>query len=364
MTLDLAHTNIVFDSASHTYWDESGQVLYGITDLIHKVIGLGVYPESNEYVKNVAIPKAASRGTAVHQAIETYDTLGIADPIQYVIARYGYANGGDASFVEEEWNVLPQLERYIANQLGFKNIANEYCVTDGKRFCSKIDNVWVKEDTDEIWLFDTKTTNLDTYPKCGYGMQQYFPDSVSALKDYLSWQLSIYAELFEAMNPTLKVSGLGCNWLREDDSALWIIDRKPKEMVWELLSADVVDDENGINYVYATPPGFISQQESLVSSPKETNLVSAKVIDYVSNLLKVADDTRIKLDEMKIALKEQMQLHGLSKWDAGEFSISLSEETTFEHFDVKQFKLEHPDLYAQYTTDKPKSATLRIKLKK
>lgn len=215
---------VIFDEDSHSY-QLDGKRLLGITGLIHSVLGLGVYPEADAYVKDFIIPKAGSRGTAIHHAIQTYDQLGIRQTIQTVNTRQG------DHYEIMEWDVSRELDNYIKHLNGFIPLANELTVSDNDKYASQIDNVWQRVITNGIWLVDTKSNNLDRYPLCGYFNPAYFSSREDALKEYLSWQLSVYAELFEADNPGIKVEGLACNWLRQDRDAFWVIQRKPSELV-------------------------------------------------------------------------------------------------------------------------------------
>ena len=86
--------------------------LLGITGLIHSILGLGVYPEADPYVKDFLIPKAGSRGTAIHHAIQTYDELGIRQTIQSVNTRQG------DRYEVMEWDVSRELDNYIRHQIG------------------------------------------------------------------------------------------------------------------------------------------------------------------------------------------------------------------------------------------------------
>ena len=75
-----------------------------------------------------------------------------------------------------------EAENYLKERtnVGYKAFANEYTVSDNEHFASNIDCVWEKDE--RISLGDIKTTaNLDL--------------------EYLGWQLSIYAYLFELQNP-------------------------------------------------------------------------------------------------------------------------------------------------------------------
>ena len=54
---------VIFDEDSHSY-QLDGKRLLGITGLIHSILGLGVYPDASEHVKDFIIPRAGGRGTA------------------------------------------------------------------------------------------------------------------------------------------------------------------------------------------------------------------------------------------------------------------------------------------------------------
>lgn len=240
---------VIFDEDSHSY-QLDGKRLLGITGLIHSILGLGVYPDASDHVKDFIIPRAGSRGTAVHHAIQTYDQIGMKQTTQIVHTRYGCRERDNISYVDETWDVSTELEAYIRHLNGFKPLANELTVSDNVRYASQIDNVWQYEKTGGIWLVDTKTNNIKLYPLCGYYNANYFNSGEDALKEYLSWQLSIYAELFEAENPGLKIEGLACNWLRQDNAAFWVIERKPSELVKELLNTVYLFGDNGPVYFH------------------------------------------------------------------------------------------------------------------
>ena len=131
---------VIFDEDSHSY-QLDGKRLLGITGLIHSVLGLGVYPEADAYVKDFIIPKAGSRGTAIHHAIQTYDQLGIRQTIQTVNTRQG------DHYEIMEWDVSQELDNYIRHLNGFEAVANELTVSDNEKYASQIDNVWRRIDT-------------------------------------------------------------------------------------------------------------------------------------------------------------------------------------------------------------------------
>lgn len=355
--IEFKKSPVVFDEESHSYHLGDKRLL-GITGLIHSVLGLGVYPDANEHVKDYIIPKAGSRGTAVHHAIQTYDCLGVRQTIQSVNTRQG------DHYELMVWDVTAELDAYIRHLEGFKPLANELTVSDNERYASQIDNVWQNERTGGIWLVDTKTNNVKLYPLCGYFNPNYFSNGVEALKEYLSWQLSIYAELFEAENPGLKVEGLACNWLRSNESEFWEIERKPSELIRELLSTQYFFGDNGPVYLHPNLAVFgIGSNNLPAEQPEQKPIVARDVVDYFTSLLRIQKENEAKLDEAKQALRAAMAQHNVKSFDFGSFSATISADSVVSQFDSKRFKQEHADLYEKYSTKKSKKGSFTIKLK-
>ncbi len=352
---------VVFDEDCHTYHLGEKRLL-GITGLIHSILGLGVYPEADDYVKDFIIPRAGSRGTAIHHAIQTYDQLGLMQTTQIVRTRYGCSERDNVSYKDEEWDVGRELDNYIRHLNGFEAVANELTVSDNEKYASQIDNVWRRKDTDGIWLIDTKSNNIDLYPLCGYFNPAFFSSGEEALQEYLSWQLSIYAELFESENPDFEVEGLACNWLRKDQVAFWIIKRKPSELVRELLTTEYVFTDNGPVYFHHDPSVFGIGSDLPVSKTKSA-IIPADVIDYMAGLLKTVKEAEAKLTEAKTALRAAMDQHNVKKYDFGLFSATLSAASVTSRFNSKQFKEDHPELYEKYVSKSVSQGSLTIKLK-
>lgn len=346
---------VIFDEDSHSY-QLDGKRLLGITGLIHSVLGLGVYPEADDYVKDFIIPKAGSRGTAIHHAIQTYDQLGIRQAIQTVNTRQG------DRYEMMEWDVSRELDNYIRHLNGFEAVANELTVSDNEKYASQIDNVWRRIDTNGIWLVDTKSNNIDLYPLCGYFCANRFNSGIEALQEYLSWQLSIYAELFEAENPGIKVEGLACNWLRKDKAAFWVIQRKPSKLVKELLTTEYVFTDNGPVYFHHDPSvfGIDVNLPATVENPQPP-IIPQDVVSYVAGLLSLEKETKTKLDEAKKALRMAMEQHGIKSWDSGQFKATIAADSERATFDTVKFKKDHPDLYEQYTTRKTTKGGFTLK---
>lgn len=360
--MKLKQSPVIFDEKSHSY-QLGDKRLLGITGLIHSILGLGVYPDANEHVKDFIIPRAGSRGTAVHHAIQTYDQLGIKQTTQIVHTRYGCRERDNISYVDETWDVSAELDAYIRHLYGFKPLANELTVSDNERYASQIDNVWQNESTGGIWLVDTKTNNIRLYPLCGYYNANYFNSGEEALKEYLSWQLSIYAELFEAENPGFKVEGLACNWLRQDDAAFWVIERKPSELVKELLTSVYFFGDDGPVYFHHDLTVFGIGSTLPAEREEMTPIVAPDVVDYFTSLLKTCKEAEAKLEEAKQALRAAMTAHNVKSFDFGSFSATIAADSTSTSFDSKAFKKDHPELYKQYASSKPKKGGFTIKLK-
>lgn len=359
--MELKQSPVVFDEESHSYHLGEKRLL-GITGLIHSILGLGVYPDASDHVKDHIIPRAGSRGTAIHHAIQTYDQLGIRQTTQIVRTRYGCAERDNIEYKDEEWDVTQELDNYILHQTGFKPLFNELTVSDNNKWASQIDNGWIYEKTNGIWLIDTKSNNVDLYPICGYFIPEYFMSGEEALREYLSWQLSIYAELFEAENPELKVEGLACNWLRKDKETFWVIERKPSVLVNELLSTEYVFTDNGPVYFHHNPSIF-GIGVNLPAKKEERIILPENVVDYMAGLLRTAKEAETKLDEAKTALRAAMTQHGVKKFDFGLFTASLSSASTTSRFNSKQFKVDHPELYEKYVSKSTSQGSLTIKLK-
>lgn len=345
---------VIFDEEAHSYMLGEKRLL-GITGLIHSILGLGVYPEADPYVRDFLIPKAGSRGTAIHHAIQTYDELGIRQTIQSVNTRQG------DRYEVMEWDVSRELDNYIRHLNGFVPLANELTVSDNDKYASQIDNVWQRVSTNGIWLVDTKSNNLDRYPLCGYFNPAYFNNREDALKEYLSWQLSIYAELFEAENPGLKVEGLACNWLRQDRAAFWVIERKSSELVRELLSTEYMFTDNGPVYFHHDQSVFGITPNLPATNQETIPIVPEDVISYVADLIKLEQETKTKLDEAKKALRMAMEQHGIKSWDSGMFKATIAADSIRATFDSARFKKDHPDLYDQYVTNKPTKGGFTLK---
>lgn len=159
--IELKQSGVIFNEVDHTY-TFLGSLLSGVTSLLHRTLFASKYRGISAEV----LAKAAAYGHNIHEQIELVDTLGVVSQ-------------------------TPAVQAYLQMKADLKltTLANEYLVSDEQYIASSIDIVF-----DDLTLADIKTTSrLDM--------------------EYLSWQLSMYAYLFELQNAGLKVPRLLAIWL-------------------------------------------------------------------------------------------------------------------------------------------------------
>ena len=337
---DLTQSEVVFNEETHRYLHGDAE-LSGITGLIHAVLLLGVYPDASDYVKKVQIPKAGYYGTCVHKAIQAWDELGI-ELTQFPEKEHPTAGILPAQDVSAELayyrNVKPR---------NVKTVASEFTV-DYLNFASQIDCIWC-DNEGGIYLVDHKTNNLD-----------YYPGGAEGLKEYLSWQLSCYAVMFEKQTGK-KVKGLIGNWMRKGAGELWRIERKPDELVQKLLSTDIMPDGNGrFVYINQEMQVYAEKVEEVKQTESDSSLVvPSDVVTAIATLLKAEKAAKA----MKEKLRELMEAAGVSKWECDQFTATIGKASESTTFDSKAFQADHPDLYKQYLKKTTRKGSFTQKLK-
>lgn len=185
--IELVRSRVVFNELDHTYTLD-GKSLSGVTSMLSRTL----FKDKYKGISKEVLAKAADYGHNIHEQIELVDSLGVTSD-------------------------TPAVQDYlrIKADLGVKTLASEYLVSDESEIASSIDTIF-----DDLSLVDLKTTSkLDM--------------------EYLSWQLSTYAYLFERQNPTLKAKRLLAIWLpkpRYGRSMCVEVPRKSKDAIEVLLS--------------------------------------------------------------------------------------------------------------------------------
>ena len=338
---DLKQSEVVFNEEAHTYL-RGDEKLSGITSLIHSVLQLGVYPDANEYVRNVQIPRAGYYGSCIHKAIQMYEDIGI-EQAQWPEKEHPTAGTLPAQDVSIE---LETYKRLKPKKL--RVIATEFTVSLGM-FATQIDAVLADED-DNIYLDDHKSNNLD-----------YYPGGKEGLKEYLSWQLSLNAVMFE--NQTgLKVKGLYSDWIRKGDGELWIIKRQPDEQVLKLLETEILPKPGG-GFIYINDAMQVTSAKVEEVKPVATGstslVVPPEITTAIANLLRAEKAAK----EMKEKLREMMEANGYTSWECDEFVASIGKPSVATSFDSKAFEAADPETYKKYlkTTTRKGSFTIKAK---
>lgn len=332
---------VVFDEASHTYRRGTAE-LSGITGLIHSVLQLGVYPEATDFVKKVQIPKAGYYGTCVHKAIQAWDELGI-EMTQFPEKPHPTAGMLPAQDVSEELAYYRKVKPRKC-----RTIASEFTVDYGN-FASQIDCIWA-DDEDGIYLVDHKTNNLD-----------YYPGGAAGLQEYLSWQLSCYAFMFE-WQTGYKVKGLLGNWMRKGAGELWRIERKPNGLVQRLLATDIVPDGHG-RFAYINPEMQVPVVATAETVPATATTGSVVVPDDVISAIAALLRAEKAAKAMKERLRSIMEEYGIMKWECEQFTATIGKPSETKRFDTKAFQSDHPEMYEQYLVTETRKGSFTQKLK-
>ena len=300
---DLIKSPIIFDEAAHRYFfigDDFTSVQYaGVTSVLSKVL----FPSKYKDVDEEVLQRAARRGTRVHELCQATDTI----PTD--------AQEGDEAYAQEVENY-----KALKAEHGITMIANEYLISNEIwRVASQIDCV----DSDGN-LYDIKTTyTLD--------------------KEYVSWQLSFYATLFELQNPGLFVGKLYAIWLRGEKCELVEVERKTLKQLCHVIEAwrnnetlTTADDE---------------EIESLVTIEEQ--------IAETREQLKALEDKRAKALE---PIQVKMTTNGIKTLDGDRIKITIVPDSTTIKFDSKRFKNDYSDLFAQYSTESTRAGYIKTTL--
>lgn len=297
--------NVEFNELNHTYTNENGKQLSGVTALLKRQL----FADKYSGVSEATLAKAAERGNLIHRQIEMYETF----------------QGGA---VESS----PELEAYVRlrDEWGFKIIATEFLVSDDENVASAIDLVFDKDAL--VWLWDTKTTS-------------------SLDREYLSWQLSIYKYLFLLKNPKAKIGGLGVCWLPKPQYGtpkMMLIEEKPMEWVKDLIETDARGEK------------WTNPEAALLAEKEQSLVVPQELTKAIADILYAEKQAK----EAKEKLRALMVEHGITKWECDEFKASIGQPSESVGFDKDRFEKDHPDLYKEYNNKKTvRKGSFSVKLK-
>lgn len=182
-----------FDPTTHTYFNAFGEQLMSVTEAIKKYIQPNLY----KGVPDAVIDHAAERGRIIHEAIDRFEKGNAFGNTEYLDELAAYCNYSvEHPRVIEGTEVMLSDERIIAGTV------------------DQIEKISVTERA----IADLKTTS-------------------AVNTEYLQWQLSLYAYLYELTNPAHKVTKLYCIHIRGNECKRVDIDRLPDYAVHALLKA-------------------------------------------------------------------------------------------------------------------------------
>ncbi len=146
------------------------------------------------------------------------------------------------------------------------------------------------------------------------------------------WQLSIYAYLFEILNPNATVGKLYIihlrNKLKKDGTTDHIanlieVDRIPSEVCKKLLDTDLAGE------IFENPydiPADIAEQE-----------------DEIRNLILTKKEAEERLNELKANILSRMEATQARTWSTENMKLTRKLPSTRSSFDLNRFKGDHPE---------------------
>lgn len=293
--MELIKSKVVFNEAEHKYTLE-GRELSGITRMISKHL----FPDKYKYIPEATLNTAAERGSHIHKEIQEW------------------IEKGESGFTDE-------LQAFISEfKDKYDQMWSEFLVNND-RFATAVDLVTLKDG--KIELHDIKTTS-------------------SLDKDYLSWQLSICAFLFERMTGC-PVHSLNYIWIRGEDIKVGEIPRKTDKEVEELLQAEI--------------DGEIYKQELILPETEIAEIV--RIETYIKTLDEQKKQAELQLSNFKEKLISAMEEKGVKSMDMGTLKITYIAPNTRESIDTTKLKNELPEIAEKYKKCIATKASVRITLR-
>lgn len=301
MDINLKESPVVFKEAEHEYWLGEKQ-LSGVTGILHAML----FADKYKGIPQAVLDKAAERGHNIHN-----DCYRVDSP-------FGF---------EPEYRESSNFLK-ILKENNLKSLAYEYVVSDEERIASAIDCVFLQKRS--IILADIKTTTeLD--------------------EDYVGWQLSVYAWLFEKING-IKVKALYGVWLRGEAYRFVPVKRHSVKEVEKLIS----DYFAGIRYE-------VKEDKKETPLPERYEAMKEELLE----LYRQKDEIDSKIEELRSCLLTDMEHDDVPTYKSDWITVSYTAAKDSVKFDEKAFKAAHEDLYKEFSTiNKHTDASVRITIKK
>jgi CRISPR/Cas system-associated exonuclease Cas4 (RecB family) len=269
---------VTFNEEAHTYTLFDGTQLSGITSIIHKFI----FPSMYDGVSERVMEAARNRGHMIHKALEDclFNGIPLFDGFEF------------------DREVRECLGIVAENKL--KPVAGEYLVSDNAHIATCIDGVF--KQGKKVVLVDHKTTSV-------------------IYTEYLQWQLSIEAVLFEQQTGNKVDTLYAIHLPKNGECKLVEIDRLPDEYVNALLDAYIFGAETFENPLHK----LSDDTNELLEQYKQSELALIELqasVDY---------HKQIQAD-IKARIKEQMDAESASKWENDSVTITRSKDSVRKTF--------------------------------
>lgn len=278
---------VSFNEEEHTYTLDNGTQLSGITSIIHKLI----FPSMYNGVSESVMAAARERGHLIHKVLQDY--------FESCIVK-------DYNLIEVPVEVLVEYQAYreLEKQHKLQQVEAEYLVSDNRLVATCIDSV------------------LKT--KGGYALVDYKSTSI-IYEEYLRWQLSIEAFLFEQQTGKIVTDLYAIHLPKPKDgkceAKLISIERIENKYVVSLLSAFELGAEAFENPLHT----MCDDTRELLKQYREAELSLVELRASV----KYYEDIQTAVKEK---IKEQMAEESASKWEDDEVTITRKEDSVRKTF--------------------------------
>ena len=302
MKKKLVESPVVFNPEHHTY-TLNGQMLSGVTPII-----VWLFPDTYRGIPQAVLDMAADRGKMVHSKCELYDSMGILPS-------------------EEDSEFRQAVKEYAMLTKDHQVLCSEYLVSDEHRIASAIDKVFADDS-----LGDIKTTS-----------------KVHGLN--VQVQLSIYAWLYEKMNPEHKVPHLYLIWIPKPQYG------KPELRELERIPASVCEY---IVDVWANDGDRLSAMSALTGCGVKLEADGGKrkageipegvqtLVDELMVIKKQLDFLSEREKEIRNSLLVAMSNLNEDKWASDLIQIQKKAAYLRESVDSKALKENEPSIYESY----------------
>lgn len=301
----LNQSPVTFKSDTHQYFID-GKELKGVTSTLIRRAYPDTYKKPDNYTEEQwqeVLANAAAKGSNMHETIELYDELGVA-------------------------NDLPELQSYIRikqeNQLMV--LATEYVVSDNEHYATAIDKVMMRPDGGIILVDFKRTYSLHI--------------------DNVTLQQSICKRWFEQLNPDLRVAAIYVMWLRDYESKFMELQPWGDELLDALIQCDLEDKD------------FAPVMQTWGEFPTKFAEVEAEV----ARLEIAIKSAKERQEQLRKGLYDLMEANNVKSFTGSRVKLTRVLPSTTEKFDSKAFKTENPELYKKYCKKSETVGSLRVTL--